>query len=52
MLFRLLAPPFGLFFEIVPKFHLPNHVYSLRFWLLESRRIAVNIALSFTMKQA
>jgi hypothetical protein len=26
MLFRLLAPPFGLFFEIVPKFHMPNHV--------------------------
>jgi hypothetical protein len=36
ILFRLLAPPFGLFFEIVPKFHMPNHVYSLIIWLSEA----------------
>jgi hypothetical protein len=29
--FRLLGPPAGLFFEIVSKFHTPNHVYSLAF---------------------
>ena len=30
ILFRLLPPPFALFFEVVPKFHTPNDVYSLR----------------------
>ena len=36
ILFRLRAPPFGLFFEIVPKFHMPNRVYSLLIWLSEA----------------
>jgi hypothetical protein len=36
ILFRLLAPPFCLFFEIAPKFHMPNHVYSLLIWLSEA----------------
>jgi hypothetical protein len=33
ILFRLLPPLFGLFFEIVPKFHMPNHVIRSASWL-------------------
>ena len=45
VLFRLLAPPFGLFFEIVPKFHTPNHVLSPHFGFQLSDWIASDFLL-------